>query len=114
MKNEIKDGVLVISLEGNLLGEHTNAPVMELIKQNIEAGHKKVVFNLGEMKFINSTGLGMLLTAVTKTRNAGGEMALCSLPDQMKKLLQITKLESVFQTQPDEVSAIRSEEHTSE
>src|ERR1017187_8326742 len=82
MKNEIKDGVLVISLEGNLLGEHTNAPVMELIKKNIEDGNKKVVFNLAEMKFINSTGLGMLLTAVTKTRNAGGELALCSLPDQ--------------------------------
>ena len=106
MKNEIKDGVLVISLEGNLLGEHTNAPVMELIKKNIEDGNKKVVFNLAEMKFINSTGLGMLLTAVTKTRNAGGELALCSLPDQMKKLLQITKLESVFNTQPDEASAI--------
>src|SRR5580698_1009958 len=106
MKNEIKDGVLVISLEGNLLGEHTNAPVMELIKTNIEAGHKKVVFNLGEMKFINSTGLGMLLTAVTKTRNAGGELALCSLPDQMKKLLQMTKLEGVFHSQPDEASAI--------
>jgi anti-sigma B factor antagonist len=106
MKNEIKEGVLVISLEGNLLGEHTNAPVMELIKKNIEDGNKKVVFNLAEMKFINSTGLGMLLTAVTKTRNAGGELALCSLPDQMKKLLQITKLEAVFNTQPDEASAI--------
>ena len=106
MKHEIKDGVLVISLEGNLLGEHTNAPVMELIKESIEAGNKKLLFNLGEMKFINSTGLGMLLTAVSKTRNAGGELALCSLPDQMRKLLQITKLESIFNTRPDEESAI--------
>ena len=106
MKHEIKDGVLVISLEGNLLGEHTNAPEMELIKESIEAGNKKVLFNLGEMKFINSTGLGMLLTAVSKTRNAGGELALCSLPDQMRKLLQITKLESIFNTRPDEESAI--------
>jgi len=106
MKHEIKDGVLVISLEGNLLGEHTNAPVMELIKQNIEAGNKKVLFNLSEMKFINSTGLGMLLTAVSKTRNAGGELALCCLPEQMRKLLQITKLESIFNTRPDEASAI--------
>ncbi|HWB65098.1 MAG TPA: STAS domain-containing protein [Chitinophagales bacterium] len=106
MKNEIKDGVVVISLEGNLLGEHTNAPVMELIKSNLEAGNKKVLFNLADMKFINSTGLGMLLTAVSKTRNAGGEVALCSLPDQMKKLLQITKLESVFTVKADEASAI--------
>jgi anti-sigma B factor antagonist len=108
MKNEIKNGVLVIYLEGNLLGEHTNGPVMELIKTNIEAGHKKVLFNLAEMKFINSTGLGMLLTAISKTRNAGGDMAICNVPDQMKKLLQMTKLESIFNSQPDEASAVSS------
>ncbi len=106
MKNEVKNGVLVIYLEGNLLGEHTNAPVMELIKTNIDVGHKKVLFNLTDMKFINSTGLGMLLTAVSKTRNAGGELALCSLPEQMKKLLQMTKLESVFHSKADEETAI--------
>ncbi|MFN8323834.1 MAG: STAS domain-containing protein [Chitinophagales bacterium] len=106
MKNEIKEGVLVISLEGNLLGEHSNAPVMELIRQAVEAGNKKVLFNLAEMKFINSTGLGMLLTAVSKTRNAGGELALCSLPEQMKKLLQMTKLEGVFVVHADETSAL--------
>ncbi len=106
MKNEVKDGVLVIYLEGNLLGENTNGPVMEMIKKSIDEGNKKILFNLADMKFINSTGLGMLLTGVTKTRNAGGELALCSLPDQMKKLLQMTKLESVFKVQPDEVSAI--------
>lgn len=106
MKNEMKDGVMVIYLEGNLLGEHTNAPVMELIKKNVEAGNKKVLFNLSDMKFINSTGLGMLLTAVSKTRNSGGELALCNLPEQMKKLLQMTKLESVFNVKTDESSAI--------
>lgn len=106
MKNEIKDGVLVIYIEGNLLGEHSNAPVMELIKQVIEAGNKKVLFNLAEMKFINSTGLGMLLTAVSKTRNAGGEVALCSLPEQMTKLLQMTKLGSAFVVKANEEEAI--------
>ena len=106
MKNETKDGVLVIYLEGNLLGEHSNAPVMDLIKQAIDAGNKKVIFNLAAMTFINSTGLGMLLTAVSKTRNAGGELALCSLPEQMKKLLLMTKLESAFIIKADEATAI--------
>src|SRR5947208_15824439 len=106
MKNEVKDGVLVIYLEGNLLGEHTNAPVMELIKKNIEAGNKKVLFNLQDMKFINSTGLGMLLTAVSKTRNAGGEVALCNLSDQMVKLLQMTKLGGAFIVKANEEEAI--------
>jgi anti-sigma B factor antagonist len=106
MKNEIKEGVLVIYVEGNLLGEHTNGLVMDLIKKNVESGNKKVLFNLGEMKFINSTGLGMLLTAVGKVRNAGGELSLCAIPDQMKKLLQMTKLESIFKSFDDEVTAI--------
>jgi anti-sigma B factor antagonist len=105
MKTETKDGILTISLKGNLLGETSNAPVMELLTKNLAEGNKKVLFNLAEMQFINSTGLGMLLTAVSKTRNAGGELVLCCLPDQMKKLLQITKLESVFHTQPDEAAA---------
>lgn len=106
MKSEIKEGVLVISVEANLLGEQSNAPVMELLKTHLEGGTKKVLFNLSEMKFINSTGLGMLLTAVTKTRNAGGELAICSLPEQMKKLLQMTKLESAFVVHTDETSAL--------
>ena len=106
MKNETKAGILVIYLEGNLLGEHSNAPVMDLIKQAIDAGNKKVIFNLAAMTFINSTGLGMLLTAVSKTRNAGGELALCSLPEQMKKLLLMTKLESAFIIKADEQTAI--------
>jgi anti-sigma B factor antagonist len=106
MKHEVKDGILIISLEGNLLGEHTNMPVIELVKQHLESGTKKVLFNLSETKFVNSTGLGMLLSAITKTRSAGGELALCSLPDQMKKLLQMTKLEGVFNSQPDEASAL--------
>src|SRR6188474_1920521 len=96
MKSEIKEGILIISVEGNLLGETSNAPVMELLKKNLDEGNKKVLFNLSGMQFINSTGLGMLLTAVSKTRNAGGEMVLCSLPEQMRKLLHMTKLGGAF------------------
>jgi anti-sigma B factor antagonist len=106
MKNELKDGVLVITLEGNLLGEHTNNPVIDFLKEQIEKGNKKILFNLGEVKFVNSTGLGMLLTAITKTRSAGGEMTLSNLPDQMKKLLQMTKLENIFNAQSDEAAGI--------
>lgn len=106
INHELKEGVLVISLEGNLLGEHSNAPVMALIKESLDANNKKIIFNLARMQFINSTGLGMLLTAVSKTRNAGGEVALCCLPEQMRKLLQMTKLESAFIVKATENDAI--------
>ena len=108
MKHEIKDGILVIHIEGNLLGEHANGMVMQAIKTNMEAGNKKVLFNLSQMKFINSTGLGLLLTAVGKVRNGGGELSLCALPGQMKKLLQMTKLENIFKSYEDETTAINA------
>ncbi|MCS6935758.1 MAG: STAS domain-containing protein [Chitinophagales bacterium] len=106
-QHHLAGNVLVITLEGNLLGEHSNTPVLELLKGNLEQGNKKVLFNLANLKFINSTGLGMLMTALTKTRNAGGEMALCNIPEQMKKILAITKLENIFPTYDDEAAALR-------
>ena len=106
MKTEIKEGVLVISPVGNLLSEHGNEELVALMKTTIEGGTKKVLFNLKEVSFMNSTGLGLLLSAVSKTRTAGGEMAICSLSEQMKKLLQMTKLEGVFNVHADEASAI--------
>ena len=106
IKTEQKEGVLVFFLNGNLLGEHANAPVMEKLKASIDEGNKKVLFNLGELKFINSTGLGMLLTALSKTRNAGGEMTLTNVPDQMNKLLVMTKLKDVFNVHESEEAGI--------
>lgn len=106
IKTEQKQGVLVFYLNGNLLGEHANEPVMETLRNNLEAGHNKVLFNLAELKFINSTGLGMLLTALTKTRNAGGELTLTNVPEQMSKLLVMTKLKDIFNVHESEASGL--------
>jgi anti-sigma B factor antagonist len=106
MKSENKDGVLVIFLEGNVLGEHIKGSIMDLIHSNIEAGNKKLIFNMADMKYIDSIGLGALLSAVSKVRTAGGVTVLCNLPDQMTKLLKMTKLESAFNQQPNEEGAI--------
>ena len=96
IKKEVKDGIVVIYLSGNLLGENANGPVLEFVKDNIEAGNKRVLFNLQDLKFINSTGLGMLMTALARVRNAGGEMILSNLPEIMTKLLKMMKLDATF------------------
>ena len=106
IKTEHKEGILVFHLDGNLLGEHANAPVMEKLKESLDAGNNKVLFNLQDLKFINSTGLGMLLTALTKTRNAGGEMTLVNIPEQMNKLLVMTKLLDIFSINTSEEEGI--------
>ena len=106
MKDKIKNGVLIIYLEGNMIGTYASGPLIDLITKNIESGNKKVLFNLSEMKFIDSTGLGMLLITLFKTRKAGGEMALCNVPGKMHELLQITRLDDVFIQHPDEETAL--------
>lgn len=106
MKNESKEGILVIFPHGNLLDDQNNAAVMDLIKKNIESGATKVLFNLREMNFMNSSGLSLLLLALPKIKNAGGELALCSVPEQTKKLLQMTKLEGIFGIYKEEEHAI--------
>jgi anti-sigma B factor antagonist len=107
IKKEVKDGITVIYLSGNLLGENANGPVLEYLKQQLEAGNKKVLFNLTDLKFINSTGLGMLMTAIARVRNAGGEMYLCHVPEMMTKILKMMKLDSTFPTAPTEQEAVQ-------
>ncbi|MDB5281092.1 MAG: anti-sigma-factor antagonist [Bacteroidota bacterium] len=106
MKSEIKNGVLVISFDANLLGAHIMGPFIDLIKSSLEEGNKKVLLNLSSVQFLDSTGLGMMLSGISKIRSAGGQMVLCNVPDQVKKLLKMTKLESTFNLQPDEAAAL--------
>ena len=96
IRKELKNGVAVIYLSGNLLGENANGPVLDFLKEQLEAGNKKVLFNLTDLKFINSTGLGMLMTAVARVKNAGGVMYLCNVPEIMTKILKMMKIESTF------------------
>ena len=105
MEQEIKDGILVITLSGHLLGTQANTAVMGAVLPNIEAGNKKVIFNLKGVNYVDSAGLGTLLSAASKIKNAGGILVICSLSEQVVKLLRTTKVESVFRIQPDEQAA---------
>ena len=106
IKKEVKDGIAVIYLSGNLLGENANGPVLDFLKQQLDAGNKKVLFNLTDLRFINSTGLGMLMTAVARVKNAGGEMYLCNVPEIMTKILKMMKIEGTFPIATSEQEAV--------
>lgn len=106
MKVEVREGVLIVSLSGNLLTEQNNTSVTDLIAKNIESGTTKVLFNLSEVDYMNSSGLALLLSALAKTRKMGGELVLCSVPEQTKKLLQMTPLTSIFMVFAQEATAI--------
>ena len=106
MLHEIKEGVLVIYLKGHLLGAQANSVVMGLVLQNMEAGNKKVLFNLQGVNYVDSAGLGMLLSSSSKIKGAGCKLVICSLSEQVVKLLKTTKVESVFRITADETAAM--------
>ncbi len=105
INKKIDQGILTVYLTGNLLGEHANGPVLELVRENLAEGVNKMVFSLKDVKFINSTGFGMFMSALARVRNAGGELILAEVPDNVQKLMNMMKLESIFLISATELDA---------
>ncbi|MBL8220203.1 MAG: STAS domain-containing protein [Bryobacterales bacterium] len=100
--------VTVIDAAGRItLGEGTSS-LRDAIRDSLGAGHKKVLLNLGEVNYIDSSGIGELVSAFTTVTNQGGQLKLLNLSKRIQDLLQITKLYTVFEVHDDEAAAIRS------
>ena len=101
-------GVAVVDLSGNIkLGEGTSV-LRETVKDLLGKGQKNILLNLGEISYIDSSGIGELVSAFTSVRNQGGELKLLHLTKKVHDLLQITKLYTVFDVKDNEATAIIS------
>lgn len=78
------------------------------LRDELEGGVTKILLNLGDVSYIDSSGIGELVSAFTTTKNRGGELKLVNLTKKMHDLLQITKLYTVFDVYEDESEAIAS------
>jgi anti-sigma B factor antagonist len=83
-------------MEGDLIGDEVGPIIAELVSDSVEAGIKTVVIDLEKVRYISSSGLGLLITLLTKMKNAGGELFLTAPSEHVKKLLLITKLNGIF------------------
>ena len=102
------EGVIVVDLSGRIkLGEGSSI-LRETVKDLLAKGHKKILLNLGDISYIDSSGIGELVSAFTSVRNQGGELKLLNLTRKVHDLLQITKLYTVFDVKDDETAAIRA------
>ncbi len=88
--------VVVITLKGNVMGGPDGQQLHDTLHQLNEEGKKNVVVDLGKVKFMNSSGLGMLISGLTTMRNAGGDLRLAAVADRIESLLIVTKLITVF------------------
>ena len=93
---EERYNAVVIELKGNVMGGPDGSKLHETLHEMKEAGKKNIVINLSRVKFMNSSGLGMLISGMTTMRNAGGDLRLANAADKIQSLLVITKLITVF------------------
>lgn len=98
IKETINDGIAVLTFKGNLVADSDVSKVKEKIHSLVEDQVKRVVVDLGGVNFINSSGLGTLISALTTMRNAGGELRLARVGDKVQNLFVITQLVKVFDT----------------
>lgn len=102
------DSVNVVDLSGRItLGEGCSQ-LRELIRDLLAKGHKNILLNLGEVTYIDSSGIGELVSGFTAVSNQGGHLKLLNLTKKVQDLLQITKLLTVFDVHDDEAKAIAS------
>jgi anti-sigma B factor antagonist len=100
--------VTVLDAAGRItLGEGASM-FRDNIRDLIANGHKKILLNLSEVSYIDSSGIGELVSGFTTVTNGGGQLKLVGLSKRIKDLLQITKLYTVFDVYEDEADAVRS------
>lgn len=90
------DGVFTLSLNGNLIGEEAGSGILEKANEAINNGTVLCLIDIENVKYINSSGIGVLITLLTKFRNNEGEVVIVKPSEHVNKLLIITKLTAIF------------------
>ena len=108
VKTREVSGVTVLDLSGKITLGDGSITLRDAVKDAMAKGDKKILLNLADVNYIDSSGIGELVSAFTSMKNAGGSLKLLQLTKKVKDLLQITKLYTVFDVYDDEASAIGS------
>ena len=98
IKEKVDGEVAVLTFKGDLLGEPDTTKVREKIHSLVNDDMKSVIIDLSGVNYINSSGLGTLIAALTTMRNSGGDLRLARVGEKVKNLFVITQLVKVFET----------------
>ena len=105
---EIKAGHLILRITGDLIGEDTGTQLVGVVNDAMGQNVSTCIIDISGLRYINSSGIGVLITILTKFRNKGGEVYLMKPSESVKKLLVITKLNAIFQVIQSEEEIIKS------
>lgn len=93
-----KNGVMILHLKGDLLGGSDIAEFKEKLKLLLDAGKKHVLIDMSDVTYVNSSGIGMLISGMTTVVQAGGKFKICGIEKNIKNVFVITNLIKVFET----------------
>jgi anti-sigma B factor antagonist len=102
------DGVTVLDLSGRITLGEGSVQLRDAVRDLLSKGQKLILLNLGNITYIDSSGIGELVSAFTTVKNQGGELKLLNLTRKVHDLLQITKLYTVFDVRDDEAGAVKA------
>lgn len=106
-ETSLQDGkIIVLQLKGNFVGGDETDELQDKIKKLSESGNLKLVIDLGEVAYLNSSALGVLISAHANYTKRGGKVKLCQLNKNIENLFVITKLSLIFDTYPSEMEAV--------
>jgi anti-sigma B factor antagonist len=90
--------VMVLNLSGKIMGGPDHEKFQSEIKTLISAGHVDILLNMSRVNWVNSTGLGILVSAFHTLKKNGGQLKICEVSDRIDNILNVTQLKLVFET----------------
>ena len=105
LNHSLVDKILFARLQGDLIGSPDSQQLVEVVNQSLSESIILCAIDLSKVRFINSSGIGVLVSLLTKFRNRGGEMILINPSEHIRKLLIITKLNAIFTVADDDAQA---------
>lgn len=108
IKERVVEGVSILDLSGKIVLGEGDVQIKDRIRDLLSDGQRKVLLNLGDVSYIDSAGLGALISSYATSKREGGQLKLVNLTKRVKDLLAITKLITVFETFDSEKEALES------
>jgi anti-sigma B factor antagonist len=102
------DGVTILDIHGKITIGEGSAEIRNTVRDLLQAGRKKILLNMEDVSYVDSSGIGELVSSYTTVTNQGGELKLLHLTKKLRELLAITKLLTVFSSYDDEGEAVGS------
>jgi anti-sigma B factor antagonist len=100
--------IAIVDFSGRITLGEGSAMLRKMVRDLVGVGKRKILLNLADVDYIDSSGIGELVGAYTSVRSAQGELKLVYLTKRVHDIIQITRLFTVFDVQPDEAAAVRS------